>query len=268
MKNILPLIAFFMFLSYGMAQNTARIEISGKVIVDANDVEGLTVNNLTSNRVAVTDMDGKFNIHVQLNDKIRISALQLNTVLVIVTQDILDSKELTVFLEEHLTPLDEVVILPFSLTGDLDGGLANVRTYNPKFESIYFGDVDFEHNPMADIYYQKVENTILNQDKFYNGVDFVKITNWLIKPLFTSNKASEKNTNLEYSNYDALRNTYTKDFISSSFNIPEDQVTEFIAFATRNNTDLSLYEKGKDIELIEYLVNQSKLFLETEAVKN
>ncbi|HLV38148.1 hypothetical protein [Xanthomarina sp.] len=268
MKNFLPLITFFMFLSYSMAQNTTRIEISGKVIVDANDVEGLTVNNLTSNRVAVTDMEGKFKIHVKLNDKVRISALQLNSVLVIVTQQILDSKELTVFLEEHLTPLDEVVILPFSLTGDLEMDLANVRTYNPKFESIYFGDIDFEHNPLADIYYQKVENTILNQDKFYNGVDFVKLTNWLIKPLFASNKASGKNANLEFSSYDVLRNTYTKDFISSSFNIPEDQVTEFIAFAVRNNTDPSLFEKGKDIELIEYLVNQSKLFLQTEAVKN
>lgn len=267
MKNILPII-FFLILSFGTAQNNERIEISGKVIVDANDVEGLTVNNLTSNRVAVTDMEGKFVINVKLNDRINISALQFNTLLIIVTQDILDSKQLTVFLDEHLTPLDEVVILPFSLTGDLETDLTKVRTFNPKFESIYFGDVDFEHNPMADIYYEKVENTILNQDKFYNGVDFVKLTNWLIKPLFADKKASDKNTGLEKSNYDALRETYTKDFISSSFNIPEDKVSEFVAFAEVNNTDPSLYEKGKDVELIEYLVNQSKLFLETEAAKN
>ncbi|MCX7550785.1 hypothetical protein [Xanthomarina sp. F2636L] len=264
MKNILPLIVFFMSLSFGVAQNNNRIEISGKVIVDSNDVEGLTVNNLTSNMIAVTDLDGKFNIRVKLNDRINISALQLNTVLVIITQDILDSKELTVFLEEHLTPLDEVVILPFNLTGDLASDLSKVRKHNPKFESIYFGDIDFEKNPMADIYYQKVENTILNQDKFYNGVDFVKITNWLVKPLFVTKKTKEN----EESNYDALRDTYTKDFISSSFNIPEDKVTEFIAFAEVNNTDPSLYENGKDIELIQYLVDQSKLYLELEAAKN
>ncbi|HLV15242.1 MAG TPA: hypothetical protein VKY41_08680 [Xanthomarina sp.] len=263
MKNVFSIIAFFAFISFGMAQNDNRIEVSGKVIVVANDVEGLTVSNLTSNRIAVTDIDGKFNIRVKLNDKIRISALQLNSVLVIITQQILDSKEMTVFLDEHLTPLDEVVILPFSLTGDLVIDLSKVRSYNPKFESIYFGEIDFEHNPNADIYYQKVENTILNQGKFYNGVDFVKITNWLIKPLF----ATEKVVDIEASSYEALRDTYTKDFISSSFNIPEDKVTEFIGFATINNTDPTLYNKGKDLELIEYLVNQSKLFLEVDPGK-
>ncbi|WP_417882616.1 hypothetical protein, partial [Xanthomarina gelatinilytica] len=59
-----------------------------------------------------------------------------------------------------------------------------------------------------------------------------------------------------------------KDFISTNFNIPEDQVADFIAFAEANNTDMSLYEEGKDIELIQYLVDQSKLYLNTEMSKN
>ena len=166
-----------MFLSFGMAQNDNRIEISGKVIVDTNDMEGLTVNNLTSKRVAVTDFDGKFNLYVKLNDKVRISALQFDTVLVIITQEILDSKQLTVFLNEHLTPLDEVVILPFSLTGDLENDLTKVRGFNPKFESIYFGNSQSDDVQYTPIQYKKVENTILRQGTFYNGVDLVKITN-------------------------------------------------------------------------------------------
>lgn len=257
-----------MFLSFGVAQNDNRIEISGKVIVDTNDMEGLTINNLTSKRVAVTDYDGKFNLYVQLNDKIRISALQFNTVMVIVTQEILDSKQLTVFLDEHLTPLDEVVILPFSLTGDLEMDLTKVRRFNPKFESIYFGNSDSEVEQYTPIQYEKVENAILRQGTFYNGVDFVKITNWLVKPLFASKTSSSVNKDMETSNLDVLRETYTKDFISSNFNIPEDRVADFIAFSIKNNTNPSLYEKGKDIEIIEFLVNQSRLFLETDAAKN
>ncbi|HAI18938.1 MAG TPA: hypothetical protein DCM10_13430, partial [Xanthomarina gelatinilytica] len=163
MKLFLPLIAFFMFLSFGMAQNDSRIEISGKVIVDSNDVEGLTVTNITSNRIAVTDFNGEFRIDVALNDKIKISALQYNTILVIVTDEILKSKQLTVFLDEHVTALDEVVILPFNLTGDLETDLTKVRTFNPKFETIYFGNVLSNENQYTDIQYQEVENTILRQ---------------------------------------------------------------------------------------------------------
>lgn len=268
MRNILPFIIFCMCISVGIAQNDNRIEISGKVIVVSNDVEGLTVNNITSNRIAVTDMNGMFNIYVALNDKIKITALQFDTILVAVTQEILDSKQLTVFLDEKLTALDEVVILPFNLTGDLASDLNKVRSHNPKFESIYFGDLLTEDNQYTDIQYQEVENTILMKDRFYNGVDFVKITNWLVKPLFGTKNTSKANTEFGNSNFDALRDTYTKDFISSNFNIPEDEVATFIAFAESNNTDASLYQKGKDIELIEYLVNQSKLYLESETNKN
>jgi hypothetical protein len=268
MKNKLSLIVFVMFLSFGMAQDKNRIEISGKVIVNANDVEGLTVNNLSTDRIAVTDMDGKFNLYVALNDRIKISALQINTVLVIITQEILDSKQLTVFIDEHITPLDEVVILPFSLTGNLETDLTKMRSFNSKFEIIYFGDVLSDENVYTDIQYQDVENTILRKDKFYNGTDLVKITNWLVKPLFVSNNNSKINKNTKISNYDSLRVTYTKDFISSNFNIPEDQVTDFIAFAEANNTDPSLFSDGKDIELIQYLVDQSNLYLETKPVKN
>ncbi|TYA53212.1 peptidase associated/transthyretin-like domain-containing protein [Formosa maritima] len=267
-QNLLPLIAFFMFLSIGISQNADRIEISGKVIVDANDVEGLTISNVTSKRIAVTDMNGEFNIYAALNDKIEISALQFETVYMIITKEIMSSKQLTVFLNERLTTLDEVVILPFSLTGELALDLNKIKLHNPKFENFYFREIDIEDNPNAEIYYQKVENTILNQDRFYNGVDFVKITNWLIKPLFKSNKNTYLAKDNLNSNYLVLREAYTKDFISSSFNIPVDEVDEFIAFAEANNTDTMLYEGGNDIELIEYLVNQSKLYLNSETLKN
>jgi hypothetical protein len=268
MKNKLSLIVFIMFLSFGMAQNKDRIEITGNVIVSANDVEGLTVNNLSTDRIAVTDMNGKFNMYVALNDRIKISALQINTVLVIITQEILDSKQLTVFVDEHITPLDEVVILPFSLTGNLETDLTKVRTFNPEFESIYFGDVISEEEYYSEKQYQSFENTIMRRGVFYNGMDFVKITNWLVRPLFGTNNTSKANKNNKISNYDSLKDTYTKDFISSNFNIPEDQVADFIAFAEANNTDTSLFENGKDIELIEYLVNQSNLYLKTETDKN
>lgn len=266
MKNKFFLIIFCLYVSFSMAQNDNRVEISGKVIVDANDVEGLTINNLTSNRIAVTDMNGNFNVYVALNDKIKISALQLNTILVIITKEILDSKQLTVFLEEHVTALDEVVILPFNLTGDLEADLTKVRKFNPKFETIYFGENNIDDYQYTDAQYQQVENTVLRQGRFYNGVDLVKITNWLVKPLFASKSISDKN--IKTSNLDVLRDTYTKDFISSNFNIPKDHVADFIAFAEANNTDSDLFENGKDIELIEYLVNQSKLYLESKNIKN
>lgn len=265
MKNVILLLSFFLSINFNWAQNNNRVEVSGKVIVDTNDVEGLTISNKTSNRIAVTDMDGTFTIRVALNDKIEISALQFETTYVVVTKEIVASKQLTVFLYERLNTLDEVVVLPFSLTGSLETDLSKVRTYNPEFESIYFGDLASKEHHYTDVQYKKVENTILRQGRFYNGVDLVKINNWLIKPMFNSNKKVRKQENIHYAQ---LKDAYTKDFISTHFNIPENKVSDFVAFAERNNTDDSLFKDGKDIELIEYLVNQSKLYLESETEKN
>ena len=58
------------------AQDIQRVEISGKIIVDSPDVEGVTVFNATSNKGTITDAEGKFSILVALNDRLQISALQ------------------------------------------------------------------------------------------------------------------------------------------------------------------------------------------------
>ena len=268
MKHLLLLFTFLLSISYtAFGQTLDRIEINGKVIVEINEVDGLVVYNKTSNNRTLTDSNGEFKIHVALNDEIEISALQFKTFMVRITQDIIASRQLTAFLVERINNLDEVVILPFGLSGNLTTDLNKLRTFNLDIDAIYSDVENAEDFQYTEPQYAAVENMILKKDQFYNGVDFVKITNWLIKPRLKSKNSKDKNDQ-KFSNFNDLMTSYTNDFISANFEIPKEKVEAFIVFAEKNNTDKRLLDTGKDIQLIEYLVTQSQLFLNEEKNRN
>ena len=97
MKNYF-LTTFLLFFSLLVtAQDVNRVEVNGKIIAK-NDVEGVTVFNTSSNKGTVADENGDFKLDVALNDIIEVSSLQYVSVEVSVTQDVIDSKVLRLFL--------------------------------------------------------------------------------------------------------------------------------------------------------------------------
>ena len=58
------------------AQDFKRIEVHGKIIVESNDVYGITIFNTSSNKGTITNDKGEFKLAVRLNDVIEVSALQ------------------------------------------------------------------------------------------------------------------------------------------------------------------------------------------------
>jgi len=101
MKFLLSILTFFFFLCIASAQEVERIEIEGKIIVEVEDIEGITVYNTSSNKGTITDAKGVFKIKVALNDKIEVSALQFQDFDVKISQDVINSKEITVYLVEQ-----------------------------------------------------------------------------------------------------------------------------------------------------------------------
>lgn len=96
MKKLL-LICFIFSVGLISAQTFQRVEVDGKIIVEGNDVEGITVYNTSSNKGVVTNENGEFKIEVALNDFIEFRALQYQNFDLQVTQAIIDSKECAYF---------------------------------------------------------------------------------------------------------------------------------------------------------------------------
>ena len=157
---------FFLFFTYTLfAQDSTRVEVKGKIIVNTPDIEGVTIYNVSSNKGTVTDANGEFKLNVMLNDKVEISALQFKDFSLVVTQSIVKNKQMTVFLVEQINKLDEVVILPYDLTGVLKEDIQSVEVFNPDLDAIYFGVNDISVYQFSDDQYSKVENlAMMNQN--------------------------------------------------------------------------------------------------------
>jgi hypothetical protein len=101
------------------AQTLFTMQIEGRVYSDSGDVAATHVLNITSDKASITDIDGFFSILAKLNDTLVFSAIQYKRKTMVVTRSVLESKMLYVPLEDAITELDEVIVMPYNLTGDM-----------------------------------------------------------------------------------------------------------------------------------------------------
>ena len=109
------------------AQNPFISKIEGRVTSPNGDIIAVHVLNVSQHRATITDIKGYFTIAVALNDTLVFSAIQFKKKTIVVTQSVLESKLLYVPLEEALTELDEVVVMPYNLSGDMTKDLGQME---------------------------------------------------------------------------------------------------------------------------------------------
>lgn len=268
MKKLLFLLVVLSSHILVFGQTVERQEIKGRIIVESNDILGVTVYNTSSNKGTVTDAKGAFTIAVALNDVLEISALQFEHFTVKIDKDILENKYLTVYLVEKVNKLDEVIIMPYDmLTGNLVTDVKSVETFNPDLDAIYFGVANIYEYDFTDDYKSKPDNHILRQGEFYNGANVMAILGMVLKPIFKKKPAGQKSSKDDYPAVSLdkkdLTDVYGREFISNTFNIPESQVEAFVAYVEDHDFDYTLLDKGNEVQLIEYLYKHSHAFLNT-----
>ncbi len=226
--------------------------------------------NTSSSKGTITNVKGEFKISVRLNDVIEISALQFEKFTVKIDEKILNNRYFTVYLVERINKLDEVIITPYDmLTGNLVVDAESVETFNPDLDAIYFGVNDIYTYEFTDDYKSEVDNPFMKKGELYNGADLVGIFAMVLKPIFQKNKKTKNETKL-LGNEDIkeITDVYGMEFLSNTFNIPEDRVEAFVAYVNDNNFDPRLLNENNEVELIEHLFAQSRKFLKTQKNKD
>jgi len=269
MKQTL-LLFFSLFTLTAFSQDVERILINGKIIVSSEDKEGVAVYNTSSNKGTITDKDGYFTITVGLNDVVEFSALQLKDFKVIISDKIINSKRLTIILVEEVNKLDEVVLLPFDLTGNLNADLENVRTYNVSLDDVYFGldhMTDFEFS--AD-YKTKTDNLAFNEynPRVDNMLNLVNLAGFLVSQVVDIDKDksnSKEEKALNKTPFKEALDKYSINYIHSNFNIPLDQVEAFTDYVEEQGVDDKLLDKDKEIQFLERINQLSISFLKAKS---
>lgn len=274
MKSVFVFLFFNVFTGLVIAQvvtNNAslkeveRIEITGKIVVQSEDKEAITVFNSSSNKGTITDEEGRFSIEVALNDNITFAALQFKDFSIVIDERIMRSKQLTVFLVEEVNKLDEIIILPYDLTGSLLVDLNSVRTYNVDMDSIYSGLTDQDDYKFSADYLTGVNNPAVEDQLPYmdNGLNIINLVGLFLRP-FGSKTNVEKRATLPNG---TLVQRYDAEFLETNFKIPRSRSEEFIVYVEERGIDSRLWQKDRELELLEFLYQESILFLNSSIEK-
>ncbi len=121
MKNIVSysLLLYFLCTVFTVKAQDSRMPLNGNIKAITNEIQDVNVQNITSGKGTISDGYGFFSIVVALNDTLIFSAIQFKKKIIIVDASILQSKNIVVPMEEADNQLNEVIVMPYNLTGDL-----------------------------------------------------------------------------------------------------------------------------------------------------
>ncbi|WP_194765768.1 carboxypeptidase-like regulatory domain-containing protein [Tamlana sp. I1] len=265
MKKILLFVVVLASL-HVYAQDVKRVLVQGRIIVEGNDISGITVYNKSAKDGTVTNDLGEFEMPVTLNDTIEVSALQYQNISFQVNDAIMASKRMHVFLIEEINKLEEVVVETKHLTGNLAVDVEEAETFNPKLDALYFGiKHNMEHEFTADNK-SGVSNLGMNyqQQHMINGLNIVNVVDQLLLPLFRSSVVDKKKAGVPDVPIESVKHYFGSDFLVTNFNIPEHRVHEFIQYVEADDFDFTLLNYGKEMEFLELLNKKSIAFLKGE----
>jgi hypothetical protein len=250
-----------------VAQDIDRVKVHGKIhAVAGDDVEGINVYNVSSQKGTVTNADGTFEIDLAENDRVQISALQYQSFTVIVTESIVTRKKMNVFLNPVINQLDEVVVRPYDLSGNINVDVKKIPTFavtkdlNLSFYNLKYGD-DLEPDDKTKIAGNAAEEA-LHGNALTNGANVLGLLVGAVSLLFPEKERvnpTEKVMNGNELNRN-LQQRFSKPFLASTFGIPKDKAVDFLYFAQENGLGQSLLKPENEMELMDFLFIKSEVY--------
>tara|TARA_R110002126_G_scaffold171312_1_gene320112 strand:+ start:1448 stop:2134 length:687 start_codon:yes stop_codon:yes gene_type:complete len=227
------------------------------VYSDDGDVAATHVLNLTSQRATITDENGFFTIPVQMLDTLEFSAIQYKKKIVVVSTAILDSKFISVGLEDALTELDEVTVTPYSLSGNL---LADLSTLDldPIVAASTLG------LPNAYVKIPTKAERELSAATASLGMSFDPLINAITGRTKMLKKRVERNK--LYDRTERVREFYEDSVYLKQLLIPIDKIDDFLYYCEVDPRFQQVVDTHSELEIWEYLRQKSLLYRENNSL--
>ncbi len=270
MKNLL--LVLLLLISFTLSsQVSKRVKVDGKIIVEGQDMDAITVFNTSTKQGVVTNQNGEFALEVGLNDLIEFRALQYQHFDLKISQAIINSKRIRVFLIEEINKLDEVLVLTKGLSGDLSTDVSASKTFNPKLDALYFGIKKSDEYEFIDDPRSGVKNEAMHSQStsMVNGLNIINVVDQLLLPLFRSKVKDKVSSGIPDVSVSDVKYYFGSEFIIDNFKIPAHRVEEFIQYVENDKDfDFTLLNYGKELEFLEVLYVKSQEFLKSGQSEN
>jgi len=254
-SSILVFLLFSCVVVLGQTGEPKRLE--GRVYSDDGDVTATHVLNLTTQKATITDSKGFFSIQVHMLDTLEFSAIQYKKKIVVVTTAILQSKFISVGLEDVLNELDEVTVTPYNLSGNLLKDLATLDT-DPIVTASTLG------LPNA---YVKIP-TKAERELTAATANPIMSFDPLINALSGRTKMLKKRVerNKLYDRTERVREFYADSVYQKQLRIPVGKIDDFLYYCEVDPRFQSVVDTHNELEIWEYLREKSILYRKNNAI--
>lgn len=262
MLLLIILVLALPFVGYSQKLQPRKL-LHARVVADSLGVDNLTVENITSNISAITDAGGKFTLYARATDTLYFSGISFRSAYLVVSDTHFLQDMLVIKLNVHVTVLDEVIITPNALTGDLAGDSKKTKTKNitAVMSSVNEGTKYIINRNTLE---NRVNGALPTQAKGsqLSGVDFVRIYETFFKKRKKKGNSGEIYSLGEAKPFpEAVSALYTYHFFTQTLKIPKDEIGLFINFCDTGTQSASLLDPKKEFELTDYLVVKSQEYL-------
>lgn len=267
MRNSILLFFILIIAQIGFSQGIERKILRGKIVADSIEVENLTVYNITSNVGAITDVDGKFSINARATDTLFIQGLSYESKRYVLTDKDFWLPVLEIKLHVKITELNEIIITPYTLTGNLKEDTKRIQVYGEGFSKI---DMRIKHYE-DDVRMGTPINTALPNQFAPTGISLLPLINGLSSllgvkgdPKKNSERVFEERRirDLQSKSFsEHMLERFSHNFFVETLKIKNEDIPMFMSFAELNVYELSpLLKAENELKLIEYLINKSAEF--------
>ncbi|WP_160131106.1 carboxypeptidase-like regulatory domain-containing protein [Kordia antarctica] len=248
MKQKLVLVC--LFISIGLlAQDSERKILRGAVIYRNVNVVGVNVVNNTTSKGTSTNYKGEYEILAKKDDILVFSSVQYTIREIVITDKIIKNNRLVVEVKEKVEELDEVVITPENQEKFLDFQEEQIVKYQ---------DYQF-----ASDRYSQVKNEALGQANF-QGANILGLVGMLLNSIIGKRKNREKEKAIyERTSFNEIRYRYKDEFFENNLGIPKDQISAFLYYCDDQLPSEDIFSEKNEFLMIDFMVKQSKTFLES-----
>lgn len=240
----------FIFFSASLgAQTLFSGKLEGRVYSNSGDVAATHVLNMTIERATITDENGFFSIQASVGDSIVFSAIQFKRKEIVVSSQMLESKMLSIPLEEALTELEEVVVMPYNLTGDVSRDMGRIQT-GPIVTTSTLG------LPNAYAWVPtKAERELFEAT---SGGGLIPL-NPILNAISGRTKMLKKRLarNRKYARTQRVRDMYADSLFRIEFKIPEEKIADFMYFCEVDSTFQSTVDTHDRLKIWDYMRTRS-----------
>ncbi len=224
-------------------------DFQGKVVAQGKDVTGVVVRNINSQKATITDENGDFEIPVKQNDTLIFLAVQFKNKIIPITSEIFKTNFITVPLEEFVNELDEVVVSPYNLSGDIDKDIENLKLEKDvSAETLALPNANKRIVTQSERKLQQATSTQTT------GAGIVALTP-ILNAITGRTKMLKKRLAIDkkYGQTQTTQESFELLFFTQTLRIPKEKIHDFMYYCEVDSTFEGIVETNDQLKMWEFL---------------